>query len=184
VRLDEPGVVREHDGLHAVAERELLEDVADVRAHRGIGNEELGGDLVVRGTSADEREHLALGRGERVDGARRASPRATIRIASIRSLGRTSFSKKPLAPARIASITYSSISKVVRIKILVVRSSAARILVASTPSNPGIRTSIRITSGRRRRACSTASSPSEASPTSSMSSSVRSVISNAARMSG
>src|SRR6476661_3993759 len=74
VRLDEPGVVREHDGLYTVAERELLEDVADVRTHRGIGNEELGGDLVVRGTPADEREDLPLGRGQRVEHAHLGRP--------------------------------------------------------------------------------------------------------------
>src|SRR6478672_1323339 len=74
VRPDEPGVVGEHDRLHTVAERELLEDVADVRAHRRVGDEELGGDLVVRGTPADEREHLAFGRGQRVEQRRLGRP--------------------------------------------------------------------------------------------------------------
>src|SRR5690606_11428804 len=48
-------------------------------------------------------------------GATIASPAATIRIACTRSSGGESFSRNPLAPARTASITYSSRSNVVRI---------------------------------------------------------------------
>ena len=48
-----------------------------------------------------------------VDGATTASPRCTVRIASSRSSGRASLSRKPLAPARSAAKAYSSRSKVV-----------------------------------------------------------------------
>ena len=50
------------------------------------------------------------------DGARSASPAATRRIAATKSAGGTSLSRNPLAPARSASTTYSSASKVVRIR--------------------------------------------------------------------
>jgi DNA-binding NarL/FixJ family response regulator len=60
-----------------------------------------------------------------------------------------------LAPARRASTTYSSRSNVVRTRILALcpagRSGPARRRVASTPSIFGIRMSMTITSGRRRR---------------------------------
>jgi len=44
VRLEEPGLVREHDRLHAVAEVQLLEDVRDVRLDRGVADIELLGE--------------------------------------------------------------------------------------------------------------------------------------------
>jgi len=50
-------------------------------------------------------------------GESRASPAATTRTASTRWAGGAVLSRKPLAPARRASNTYSSISKVVRIRI-------------------------------------------------------------------
>src|SRR5690606_24723322 len=46
------------------------------------------------------------------DGARSASPRATVRTASVSWAALASLSRKPLAPARSASTTYSSRSKV------------------------------------------------------------------------
>ena len=52
------------------------------------------------------------------DGASRASPAATTRTAWTRSSRRTSLSRKPLAPARSASNTYSSRSNVVRMTTL------------------------------------------------------------------
>ena len=55
-------------------------------------------------------------------GASSASPRATTRIASTSSGGRTSLSRKPLAPARSAAKTYSSTSWVVR---MMIRAAAA-----------------------------------------------------------
>ena len=48
-----------------------------------------------------------------LDGAITASPACTVRIAASISSGGASFRRNPLAPARIASSTYSSRSKVV-----------------------------------------------------------------------
>ena len=47
VRLEETGLVREHDRLHTVAEVELLEDVRDVRLHGPLADEELLADFRV-----------------------------------------------------------------------------------------------------------------------------------------
>ena len=101
------------------------------------------------------------------DGASRASPAATTVIACTRSSRRTSLSRKPLAPARSASNTYSSRSKVVRMTTFTgsVTSGPASRRVASMPSTRGMRTSMSTTSARSRRATATASSPSPASPT-------------------
>ena len=52
------------------------------------------------------------------DGAKSVSPSATTLMAWISSSARMSFSRKPLAPASSASTTYSSMSNVVRIRIL------------------------------------------------------------------
>ncbi len=101
-------------------------------------------------------------------GASRASPPATTRIAVIRSAGRVSLSRNPLAPARSAPNTYSSRSKVVRMITRTPASdSGADVIwrVASMPSSIGIRTSISMTSGRAARATATASAPLAASPT-------------------
>ena len=97
-------------------------------------------------------------------GASSASPAATTRMAVSRSAGSVSLSRKPLAPARSAAKTYSSRSKVVRMR---ARTSVLAVirLVASMPSMTGMRTSIRMTSGLVRRAASTASAPLPASPT-------------------
>src|SRR5581483_858159 len=47
-RSHEPGLVGRHDELRAVAERELLQQVRDVRLHRVLADDELPGDLAVR----------------------------------------------------------------------------------------------------------------------------------------
>lgn len=72
---------------------------------------------------------------------------------------------------RRAETTYSSTSKVVSMTTRTAASSGSALImrVAASPSVPGIRMSIRTTSGRVRRASSTACAPSEASPTTSMS---------------
>jgi hypothetical protein len=93
------------------------------------------------------------------DGASRASPLATTRIASTRSSGGTSLSRNPLAPARRADTTCSSRSKVMRISTRAgspVSTPASR-LVASIPSMRGMRMSISTTSGCTWAARSTAS---------------------------
>ena len=82
-----------------------------------------------------------------------------------------SLSRKPDAPARSAPNTYSSSSNVVSttMRVPAARGRAVIRRVASRPSMRGIRMSISTTSGRARRASSTASAPSAASPTTSMS---------------
>ena len=116
-------------------------------------------------------------------GASSASPPATTRTAASNSAGSVSFNRKPLAPARNASNTYSSRSNVVRITTRVEDSRSSPVIrrVASTPSIPGIRMSIRTTSGRSLETSSTAACPSAASPTTSMSSADRSRTANPPR---
>ena len=99
-------------------------------------------------------------------GASSASPAAMTRTAWKSCSAVTSLSRKPLAPAHSASYTYSSRSKVVR---MTMRGRSepglASCRVASMPSTPGIRTSIRTTSGAVSVQTRTASDPSSAVPT-------------------
>jgi hypothetical protein len=44
---DQAGLVGEHDGSDAVAQRELCEQVGEVRLDRGVAEHESGGDLCV-----------------------------------------------------------------------------------------------------------------------------------------
>ncbi|CAM5292462.1 hypothetical protein SGRI78S_00364 [Streptomyces griseus subsp. griseus] len=82
-------------------------------------------------------------------GASIASPAATTLIACTSSAAGASFSRKPLAPARNASTTYSSRSKVVSTSTFAGPSFPGPVIwrVASTPSIRGIRMSISTTSG-------------------------------------
>jgi hypothetical protein len=93
-----------------------------------------------------------------------ASPAATTRTACTSSSGSVSLTRKPLAPDRIASKTYSSSPNVVRIttRTSADRSSATIRRVADRPSTPGMRMSISTTSGVSSAASRTASSPSSA----------------------
>jgi hypothetical protein len=116
-------------------------------------------------------------------GASSAPPPATTRTASTSWPGRTSLSRKPLAPTRIAASTSSSRSAVVRMRTRTPEPPATSRRVASTPSRTGMRASIRTTSGRSRRAAWTAWSPSAASPTTWMSGSASRIIRNPARTS-
>lgn len=114
-----------------------------------------------------------------VDGATTASPLSTARIAASSSLGGTSLSMKPLAPAFSAEKAYSSRSKVVRMSTFGASSFCppAQIRrVASTPSRCGMRTSMRITSTWTPRSTSKASTPLPASATTSMSGCAASTI--------
>ena len=63
--------MREHHGLHPVAEAELLEDVGDVRLHGGLADVELGADLRVGQPSRDQPEDLQLALGQLVEALRR-----------------------------------------------------------------------------------------------------------------
>src|SRR3954452_17849933 len=120
-----------------------------------------------------------------IDGASSASPSATTRMPATSCSGGTSLSRKPLAPARSASYTYSLRSKVVSISTRTGRSPAAAMMrrVASMPSSSGMRMSMSTTSGSRSLAIVTAWAPSEASPTTSRSSSASRIILNPARTS-
>jgi hypothetical protein len=112
-----------------------------------------------------------------------ASPAATVRIPSSSSAGRVSLTRKPLAPARSAAMTWSSVSYVVSTRTLTpARSlSAAISRVASIPSRSGMRISMTITSTPTVRASATASRPVRASPTTSMSREAPTSIANAPR---
>ena len=81
-------------------------------------------------------------------GSSSASPAATVRTASRSRSGEARLSRKPLAPARSAPQTYSSCVEGGQDQDPGVRAgSATSRRVASIPSMPGIRTSIRTTSG-------------------------------------
>ena len=54
-RPDQPGLVREHHRLYAVAQVELGEDPPDVGLHGGLGDHEPVGDLGVGQVSGDRR---------------------------------------------------------------------------------------------------------------------------------
>src|SRR6266480_3353830 len=125
--LDEARLVGEDDGLDAIAEPELPEDVRDMRLHGRLADEELLGDLRVREPARDLLQHLELAVGQLptsgggvraasgglrtnssitrlvIDGASSASPDATARIPSTSCSGGTSLSRNPLAPACRAS---------------------------------------------------------------------------------
>src|SRR5215469_983890 len=101
-------------------------------------------------------------------GARTASPPATVRMAVSNSAGGASLRRNPLAPALSPAKTYSSRSKVVRIRTLLAGVAAVIAAVAWIPSMPGIRTSISTTSGCRADVMLTPVAPSAASPATSM----------------
>ena len=107
-------------------------------------------------------------------GASSESPAATTRIAAASSSAGASLSRKPEAPARSASKTYSSRSKVVSTSTLVGTPASTSWRVAARPSSTGIRMSISVTSGWRRVTMSIASCPLDASPTTSRSGSASS----------
>ena len=100
-----------------------------------------------------------------------ALPSTALRAASTSASGEASLRRYPDTPAWIASEIAPRDSSIV-IRMIFVSGEASRIRrVASMPSIPGIRTSMNTTSGVRSRACSTASSPLPASPTTTTASS-------------
>lgn len=105
------------------------------------------------------------------DGASTVSPRAAARTASASSAALASFSRYPAAPASTARRMSASVSYVVSTTTFASGSS----LMAATPSPPGIRKSIRITSNSRALARATASGPDPASPVTSISGSAASM---------
>ena len=119
----------------------------------------------------------------REQGRRRA---ATVCTAAIRSSGGASLSRKPLAPARSASNTYSSRSKVVRTRTARPAPRARRSArVASRPSiagHPDVHH--HHVAAAAARASATAAAPSPASPTTSMAGSTSKILRRPARTRG
>src|SRR5581483_10381075 len=108
---------------------------------------------------------------EAIEGEMRDCPAHTDRMASATSSIGISLSRYPEAPALIASYRSASSSEIVSIRIFTCGRRSRISPAASMPERLGIRTSIKMTSGMSSWAFSTASTPSEASPTSSRSSS-------------
>jgi hypothetical protein len=104
-----------------------------------------------------------------IDGLISDCPPATERMAAATSSIEISLSRYPLAPALIASYRSASSSEIVSITILALGTTSLMAVHASIPLRRGIRTSISTMSGSRADARSTASAPSLASPTTSMS---------------
>ncbi len=61
---DEASLVGEDDCLGAITQAQLGEDARDVCLHRGLGKEQLGGDLGVGPAAADQPQYLNLASGE------------------------------------------------------------------------------------------------------------------------
>jgi hypothetical protein len=84
-RRDQPGLVRDDDGLYPVADPQLGQDTTDVRLDGRLGELERVGQLGVAQTTAEQREHPAFPGRERgwrvayvaVSHAAEAHPRAT-----------------------------------------------------------------------------------------------------------
>src|ERR1700733_5060001 len=109
---DGTGFVGEDDGLDAVPEAELGEQVGDVGLDRGLAYHQVPGDLEVGAAAGQQQQDVSPGRranapmSPRVtDGTSSSSPAAATRTAAIRSARGASLSRKPLAPARSASYT-------------------------------------------------------------------------------
>src|SRR6187455_2094650 len=60
IRFEETSLVCEDDGLHAVAEPELLKDMSDVSLDGGLADEELVRDLRVRETVDHQTKDVVL----------------------------------------------------------------------------------------------------------------------------
>ena len=188
-RADEPDLVGRDHGLDAVAQAELDEHVADVGLHRRLADDEAVGDLGVgrpratssrtcrsRGVRTSRARPPAAGRGRRrakSSISRRRRRRRQQGVAGGHDLDRpsssargASLSRKPLAPARSASNTYSSRSNVVRTMTrgasVAPRSGWPRCRRATASARPSARRR-----GRSARPGETAAAPSPASPTTS-----------------
>ena len=114
-----------------------------------------------------------------------ALPSTALRAASTRASGEASFKRYPETPAWIASEIAPRDSSMV-IRITRVSGAASRMRrVASMPSIPGIRTSMKTTSGESSLAATTASSPLAASPTTKTASSdIASAVRRPSRVTG
>jgi hypothetical protein len=63
-RVEESGLVGQHDRLRTVAQPELLQQASDVRLDGRVADEELGADLGVGESARDQAEHLHLPGGQ------------------------------------------------------------------------------------------------------------------------
>src|SRR5918992_2814454 len=79
-RHDQAVVEREDHGGRPVAKAELREHVADVGLDGALPEDQLVGDLAVAQSGPDQREHLALPRGEHVDLRSGAGGRRTVPV--------------------------------------------------------------------------------------------------------
>src|SRR5690606_26551344 len=113
-----------------------------------------------------------------------ASPRAVAFTARSSSARGASFNRYPVAPASMAATTSRSVSYVVRTRTRAGSSRSTISRIADTPSIPGIRRSMRTTSGSSAAALSTASLPSAASPTTSKASSLANIPRKPSRTTG
>src|SRR3954469_17219037 len=74
--VEDARLVREYDGLDAVAQVELLQDVGDVRLDRRVADVQLRADLGVGKAARDQAQDLAFPRSELFDLLRGRRPRA------------------------------------------------------------------------------------------------------------
>ncbi len=73
--LDQAGLVRQHDRLHAVAKLELRQHMGDVRFDRRFADEELLRDFRVGAAARDQLQHLELASGQLLEVGRKRADR-------------------------------------------------------------------------------------------------------------
>ena len=185
----------QHGRLDPAAQLQLPQQPADVRLHRRLRHRRAAPAIsAFDSPSPRQRQHLALPAGQRVQdgrvgrrpratgcaansaisrrvtaGAIRPSPRATVRTASSRSVGVGVLQQEARRPPRAARRRRTRPGRRWSAPARRPAAPPTTCRVADTPSSRGICTSISTRSGRSSRARRTASSPSAASPTTSMS---------------
>jgi len=105
--------------------------------------------------------------GAATGGEKYASPACTVRMADRSSAGAESFRKYPWAPARTLSSTYSISSCTESISTRTPGARSSSSLTTCNPDPPGIEMSSTTTCGASAAAAETASTPLDASPTTS-----------------
>jgi hypothetical protein len=68
----EPGFARQHDRPVSTRHVQLREQVADMVAHRLVGEVQLGGDLGVVEAACNRVENFVLAGGQRIEGTQRS----------------------------------------------------------------------------------------------------------------
>ena len=188
----EPALVGEDHRLDAVAEPELHQDPLDVRLHRRLLDHELRGDLGVRETAGDAARAPRARAGSARGAARRRRPRRPAARAMRSITRRVTDGERSESPAATVLIAREQLLRGRALEqeaggaggqraedVLVVLERredhdpdvgdavATISRVAAIPSRPGMRTSIRTTSGRCSRTPRARPAPSAASPTTS-----------------